>query len=106
MLQRKQTFSILSQVVTIGVIRLSLLQDIAPIAMIDLLQVVNCWDGKFLTLVCANLMSFKYSLDYNTFCTFSESVVCLQIKICKVLIIMQGEWNPYVWALSPLQMSD
>jgi len=78
-LQRKQSFSILSQVVMIGVTisRLSLLQDTAPIAMIHLLQVVDCWDGEFLTLVCANLTSFKYSLDYNTFCTFFESVVCL-----------------------------
>jgi hypothetical protein len=48
-LQRKQAFSILSQVVMIGVIisRLSLLQDTSSIAMIDLLQVVNCWDGEF-----------------------------------------------------------
>jgi len=43
-LQRKQAFSILSQVVMIGVTisRLSLLQDTASIAMIDLLQVVDC----------------------------------------------------------------
>jgi hypothetical protein len=41
---------------------------------------------EFLTLVCANLTSFKFSLVFfNTFVHFlCESTVCLQTKFCRV----------------------
>jgi hypothetical protein len=44
MLQRMQTSSILSRAVTIAlaISQLPPLQDIAPIAMVDILQTVNC----------------------------------------------------------------
>jgi hypothetical protein len=46
---------------------------------------------EFLTLVCANLTSFKFSLVFLYLCTFFESpVCCLQIKFCRVLIKKRG----------------
>jgi hypothetical protein len=50
MLQKMQTFSILSWVVRIGLITSQLppLQNTPPIAMVNLLQVVGCWDEEFL----------------------------------------------------------
>ncbi len=46
-----QAFSILSQVVMVGltISQLPPLQDTPPIAMVDLLQVVGCSNGEFLT---------------------------------------------------------
>ncbi len=51
MLQRMQTSSILSWAITIGlaISQLPPLGGTPPITMVDLLQVVGCWNGKFLT---------------------------------------------------------
>ncbi len=58
MLQKMQASCIISWaiVVHLATSQIPTFQDTAPIAMVDLLQAIGCWDGEFLT-------SSLYELD-------------------------------------------
>jgi hypothetical protein len=89
-LKRMQTSSILSRVITVGLVifQLSPHQDTPPITMANLLKVVNCWDGEILSLVCVNLMPCKFSL-------FFFLILLYIFQICNVFInkVLQGDKN-------------
>jgi hypothetical protein len=50
------------------------------LTMVDLLPVVNCWDGEILTLVCVNLTSCKFSFFFFLIPLYSFWINCVLIN--------------------------